>query len=357
MRNKDHIEELLDYLQTTQEKELRYNKEAIESAYQKSNDDQSLIIKILSVLGGLLASLALLGFLFIAGLYRSNPGLLIFGALCIVGAVWINKKHDKIIIDTLSVSFFIIGFILLGLGMGGLKITGTTISIAFILIAFLSLSIVPHYILSFLAVLIINGSILTLIILNKAYDLIHIYVAALALAVAYLFLKESKIITAGKALARLYAPARAGLILSFLAGLVFLGKKDLVPVSPDYIWLSSVIIIAAILYLIFILFSMLNITRAQHKTVIYIFAVLILLPSALSPAIPGAVLIILLGFLVNYTTGFVLGIIAFIYFIAQYYYDLHFTLLTKSVLLLLTGVFFISLYLFTHKKLTTNEKI
>jgi uncharacterized membrane protein len=105
------------------------------------------------------------------------------------------------------------------------------------------------------------------------------------------------------------------------------------------------------------LFDVLNITKTQHKTVIYIFTVLSLLPTALAPAILGAILIMLLSFSVNYKTGLVVGVIAFIYFVSQYYYDLNFTLLTKSILLFSSGVFFVALYLFTHKKLTTNEKI
>ena len=60
---------------------------------------------------------------------------------------------------------------------------------------------------------------------------------------------------------------------------------------------------------------------------------------------------------VNYKTGLVIGIISFIYFISQYYYDLNFTLLTKSIILFSSGIVFILFYLFTNKKLNTNEKI
>lgn len=357
MKNKDDIKELLDYFQNTEDNPLQFDEEAIVSAYQKDNGNQSLSIKILSVFGGILASLAFLGFLFIAGLYNSDVGLLVFGGIFIVGSIWINKEYDKIIIDTVSVSFFIIGFILLGFGCGQLKIDENIISIIFIIIAFGSLSIVQNYILSFVSVIIINGSILALIILNEHYDFIHIYVSLLTLVVTYFFLKESTIITSSKALSKLYNPVRTGLIFSLLAGLVLLRIKEILPVSPDYIWLSSVIIIAVIVYLISQLFNSLNITKTQHKISIYIFTVLALLPTALSPAISGAILIILLSFLINHKTGLALGIISFIYFISQYYYDLNFTLLTKSILLFSTGVLFIALYLFTYKKLTSNEKV
>ncbi len=357
MSNKENINELLDYLQTTENKVVQFNEEAIITAYQKNNDNQSLAIKILSVFGGVLASLAFLGFLFIAGLYNSDLGLLIFGILFITGALWINSAYDKIIIDTVSVSSFIIGFILFGFGLGKLQMTENVISIIFIFIALLSLSIVQNYILSFIAVLIINGSILALIITNKGYDLIHIYVSALALIVTYVFRKEAKIITGSKALSKLYNSLRVGLIFSFLSGLVILGKKGMLPLSPNYIWLSSVIILAVIIYLLSNIFEILDITKIQHKVGVYTFSILLLLSTALSPAISGAILIILLSFFVNYKTGLAIGIIAFIYFVSQYYYDLNFTLLTKSILLFLSGVLFIGLYLFTHKKLTSNEKV
>jgi uncharacterized membrane protein len=230
-------------------------------------------------------------------------------------------------------------------------------SIIFIIIAFGSLWIVQNYILSFIAVLIINGSFLMLILSNNAYNLIHVQVAVLALAMVYFFLKEAQIIAANNIFSKLYNPVRTGIMFSFLAGLLLLGKRGVLPISPDYIWMSSIITIASIVYLISKIFNVLSITETRHKASIYLFVVLTLLPTALSPAISGAILIILLSFLVNYKTGLVIGIISFIYFISQYYYDLNFTLLTKSILLLASGVLFIALYLFTHKKLTTNEKI
>ena len=173
----------------------------------------------------------------------------------------------------------------------------------------------------------------------------------------YIFLKEAMLIKARKSLSKLYNPVRIGLIFSFLPGLVFLGKRGLFPVSPGYIWLSSIVIIAAIVFLVSKLFNILNITEPKHRIGIYIFTVLALSLTALSPAISGAILIMLLSFLVNYKTGFVLGIISFIYFISQYYYDLNFTLLTKSILLFSTGVVFVLLYLFTSKKLAADEKV
>lgn len=360
MRNKEDIIELLEYFQSTDENPLKFDEDAILSAYQKNNDNQSLSIKILSVFGGILASLAFLGFLFITCLDYSYIWFLVFGGLFIAGSIWINKEYDKIIIEAVSVSTFIIGFILIGFGLWEFYENGyiiSMISIIFIIIAFSSLSIVPNYILSFVSVLIINGSTLTLIIWNNDYNLIHFHVSMLALATVFLFVKEAKIITTNKTFSKLYNPIRIGLIFSLLSGLVFLGKRGILPVSTDYIWISSIIIIPSIIYLISKIFNLFDLTESKHKVSIYILTLLTLLPTALSPAISGAILVILLSFMVNYKTGLAIGIISFIYFISQYYYDLNFTLLTKSILLFSSGILFIGLYLFTHKKLTSNEKV
>ncbi len=358
MSNKENIQEILDYLQTTEEKPLNFDHEAIVTAYQKNNETQSLAIKILSVFGGILASLAFLGFLFIAGLYDSEAGLLIFGIIFITSAMLTSRMHDKkIILGTIIVSFFIIGFLLLDFAFVTMDMDENIICILFIIIAFLSIVIAQNYILSFISVLIINSSILSIILLNGRYDLIHIYIASLVTIITYFFFNEAKIIKINGFLSKIYDSIRIGLVFSFLAGLVLVGKKGLLPVSTDYIWLSSIATISAVIYLLSNLFEILNINKIQHKAGIYIIAVLALLPTAFSPAISGAILLILLSFYVNYKTGLVLGIVAFIYFIAQYYYDLNLTLLTKSILLFSSGIFFIALYLFTHKKLTTNEKI
>lgn len=356
MRNKENIQEILSYLQTTEEEELDFDEEAIVAAYQRSNGNHSLAIKILSIFGGLLACLAFLGFLFLAGLYNSQTGLSLVGTICIVVSILISKDQDKVTLDTVSVSSFITGFILIAVGFFQLEANESFLYIIFIIIALCSLRIVQAYILSFISVLIINGSILMLLISNRDYKLAYIYIAVLALANVYFFLKEAMIIASGKRLSRLYEPLRIGLIVSLLSVLCFI-CIGMIPLLPNYRWFSSIVIVSAILYLISILINRLGISGKQYKAGIYILSVLLLLPVALSPAISGALLIMLLSFLVNYKTGLVLAIIAFIYFIAQYYYDLSLTLLTKSILLFSSGVLFIVLYLFTHKKLTTNEKI
>lgn len=356
MRNKENIKELMDMLRTSAEREIHFDEEAIVSVYQKKETDQSLAIKILSVFGGILACLAFIGFLFLAQIFSSEEGITLFGGICIVGSALLSRFSKKVITDTLSVSFYITGLTLLGLGLSS---HDNTMQLTFIAIALCILFLVHNYILSFISVLILNGSILSLIITNEVYGLTYIFIAVQALIVTFIFLKEAKIITAGRILSGLYDPVCTGMALSFIAGLAYIGFEDELsdPTPAFYNGLSSAVIIPAVLYVVSVLLKKLQITHTGYKITVYILTFLILLPTALSPAISGAILVILLSFLVNYKTGFALACTALIAFIGKLYYDLQLTLLIKSVLLFSSGIMFLVIYAFIHKKLISHEKI
>ena len=357
MKNKAYITQLLDYFQYSQSDTMDFHAEAILSDYQEGSSNQSLQIKLLSVFGGILASLAFLGFLGITGLYESGTGLLFFGIVFITGAVSIKRDQHNIIIDTVSVGIFIIGYLMLGVGLMQLRINHNLVWFFLMIIAIITLIFSDSYLQSFLSVLIINASMFTLIVSNEYYYLIHAAISLLTLLMSYCIVQEARLITIHNSVVQKYNPIRIGLVLSFLAGLFFIGKKDISPLAPHSIWLSSVIIIPMIMYMVSKIVAIVNITDTQTKTAVYMVATLIVLPTTLAPAIAGAMLLLLVSFMVNFKTGLVLGIVSLIYFIAQYYYDLNFTLLTKSIVLFSSGILFIALYLFTHKRLISNEKV
>ena len=357
MRNKENIQDLLQNLQNKSQANLTFDEDAIVNDYEKKEDNQSLAIKILSVLGGLLASIAFIAFLFISNLFDSKTAMLIFGGICIAGALFLNRISDKIITDTLSVSSYLIGFVLVGISLVDQEASKSVICIIFLIIAVPALFIVNNYMMSFVSLLIINGSILALITLNEWHLLINIYTAIIATVLTFIFLTEAKFMMQKNRISQLYEPLRSALVFTFLGLLIYISKFGIVEISPVFKIIVSVVILFAILYIVSILFSILKITNIKHKIMIAVATVLLLAPTIYSPAISGTILIILLSFLVNYKTGFALGIIGFIYSISMYYYDLHFTLLTKSIILFSSGILFLMIYLFTHKKLMSNEKV
>ncbi|SEE43695.1 protein of unknown function [Tenacibaculum sp. MAR_2010_89] len=349
---------LLDNVRLSEGAKFECNENAIFEEYNTQEENKSsLVIKVLSVFGGFLASLAFLGFLAISGLYNSEFGLLIFGLGFIISAIWLNKVYDRLIIDTFSVSIYLIGFALFAFGLSEMKVDENIIALLISFIALSSLFISQNFILSFISVLVISSSLIFLIIYNNSYDLIHLYISINTLVVTYFFLNEAKIISSDNRLSMLYNPVRIGLVISLLFGLISVGKKHLIPISQSHIWLSSIVIILVTMYLVYTIVKINEIKTIKSKMMIYILSALILASTIFSPSISGGILIVLLSFLVNYKRGLAIGIISIIYFIAQYYYDLNFTLLTKSIILFISGIIFLLFYLFTIKNLNPNEKI
>ncbi|MEN8139197.1 MAG: DUF4401 domain-containing protein [Bacteroidota bacterium] len=358
MDKQEYIKEIIAKIQLSDNTEFKYDELSIVKEYRQQEENKSsLAIKVLSVFGGLLATLAFMGFLLIAGLYDSKFGLIFFGVVFIVASILLNKAYDKIIIDTLSVSTYVIAYALLAFGMDQYDIDDNIILLLFVAIAAFTLYLIQSYILSFISILITSGSLMGLIIENDAYNLIHLYIAATAFLLIYFMLNEAKIIASYKKLSKMYNPIRVGFIFSLIYGLGIISIKDLFNISQDYIWLSSIVMFSAIMYLVYRILDILGIKSANNKTLVYITSALVLIPTVFSPSISGAILIVLLSFLINYKTGFVIGIISFVYFLSQYYYDLNYTLLTKSIILFSSGTVFIMFYLFTVKKLVGDEKL
>lgn len=356
MKNPNKLESLIEVFQSYAPSELSLNHEAISKAYENNRYEQSLTLKVLSIFGGLLASITFLGFLVLLGFNDSGATLLTLGIFAIVGAILVNKNYSEILLDTISVSTFIIGFLLVGYGLHLLKVDENIICITYIIISLCTVVVLQNYLLSFFSTLIVHGSILTLIIKNNAAASIHIFTLVLSSATTYLFMNEGKIITFNKAFNNLYRPIKAAFVLSLLLLLACYTEKILPPEAHRLQWQCSVVFFINILLVVRIMLAKLSFTKLFQKVVAYGICLVALVPTVLAPAIAGSLLVLLLSFLVSYRTAFVLSIMSFLYAMSRFYYDLHYTLLTKSLLMFGTGISFLIAYWFIVKKLSTNEK-
>ncbi len=351
------IEELLEELESEIGNDFVSDKQAILAEYQNKDIGQpGIAIKLLSVFGGFLASLALFGFMGIAGVFDSEYGILVVGTGAIIFSWILNKKVNNLIFDTFSVSIFIIGVVSLAFGLLNLNLDENTVIFMIIAIALASLYVMQNYILSFVSTVAIGACLLTWIISNDLYDFIHIYITFYALLMGFWFLYEAKIMSFSAKLSLLYSPLRIGIVISFLFGLITLGIRGLIPLDQNYIWISSVFICAGVLFLVHNIIRIVEMEESKHKSPIYGLTALFLLPTIFCPSISGAILIVLLGFYVNHKTSFIIGIVALVYFVSQYYYDLSFSLLTKSLILISSGAMLLVFYVFIQKMLKENEK-
>jgi hypothetical protein len=328
----------------------------IEDCKKAAGNTGSAAIKILSVLGGFLASAAFLGFIFIAGLH-SGFASLVLGLIGIFSGVAANKLLNNLVLDTAGVTFFITGFILVGIGVNELKGSDNIICLVMILLATTSIVINKGYLIAFISFLIVSMSMLTLININNLSLLIHVYNLVIVVLFVYISVKEPVILSSQTSFADLIGPLRLSLILSLLVGsilvsLQYFGRDFNVSLR----WISSAIIIFGILYLARLLTTRFNIRSFTTKSVLYTGIILCLSPTLMFPAIAASILLILGNFYVNYKPGYLIGMLALVYSISQYYYDLQVSLLQKSILLIISGLLMFAVLVISNSLLKSDEQ-
>ena len=350
MNNSENIKDILDHLRQNEGPDFELDEKSILVGVEKDDSQkESLSTKILSLAGGFLAVITFTAFLYSVGLMNSQFTLLFLG-FCFIGtALYMNLEYEKLIFDTASVSGFLTGFLMLDLGLGILKLDQHFIFLSFILLAGSSFFLAKNYILPFLSLQIVTGSVLALFMIDKNYLFLPIFIAVVTFLLIWMNMNEAKIIAMKGRIAVLFTPLRSSIIFTLLYGLFIIGKKGLINIAPEYYWLSSLVTIPVSMYLIYKILEVLKINRLKDQVVIYAISGLILIATVFAPAISGALIILLSSFYVNYKTGFVIGIISTIYFISQYYYDLNLTLLQKSEILFTTGILFFIFYLIINK--------
>ncbi|MBR9855034.1 MAG: DUF4401 domain-containing protein [Algicola sp.] len=348
----------LDAIRSSEGEGFNFNVDAIKNQYNSDQKEQSnLAIKILSIFGGLLAAMAFIGFLIILKIYESDVEVVVLGVGFLVSSIILARIFKKLFIDTFAVALFILGIILFVLGLKTMDFGDTVAVFWVIFISLLTLLLSKNYILIFISVVNIGASFLVFIALQNIYDAIHFYIALYVCAMTCFFLLEANLLTSFRSWVKFYDPVRIGLIFCFLFGLIAIGKKDLVPISQEYLWISSILIFLLLMVMVSQIIKTLGIESLNQKIWIYTLSTIVLLPTLYAPSISGALLLILLTYKVNYKTGFAIGAIALIYFVVQYYYDLNLSLLVKSIILFASGIAFLLLYLYISKYLKHDKKV
>jgi len=358
MKKEHEVNNLLLFMQETAGAETAGKEEAILKAYQKAYANKSGIsIKVLTIVGGLLANLFFLGFLFLIDVADSPATMLLLGFSFIAKSIFLCKKFEQAFLDTLAVTIYASGLCMVAWGLLQGNASENLAYVLLMIIGAVSLFLFDNYILCFLSALVVTTCLLCLLSNTKANFMVPVYTALMAVAYTAWLKWEAELITTHKKLATLYNPVRLALTCSLLGACYYITTRFWIGYFSIHLYLiPSLVMIAAILYALPAILRTLAITQSRQKIMAYAGVVLLLAPTVYAPAISGALLIMTWSFLVNYKTGFVVGIIGLVYFIAQYYYDLQFTLLTKSLWMMTSGGVFILLYLLLHQSFGQHEK-
>ena len=336
-----------------QQPDFEHDRESIRNDTLTSSTIYSnLGIKVLSVIGGFLGTLFFMGFI-AAAIFDSSIGSIIFGSIFIILAIILSKTSKSVLSDTSLLCLYVVGMVILGVGLER-KTGDNTVAGTLFLISILALWFSRGFVMQFISALIANGSLFSFLIINEALNLYHVYFAYAVLVFIVFTHNEADIIASGEKINRLYSPLRSAYLFSLIAVLAF-GSLDFGGPKLEYKWISSLISIAAIMLIISYILDSLGVQKTSVKIYIYLLSVLMFLPVVFAPAILGSLLIILISYHYGHRTGFWAGILAFIYFVSRYYYDLEFTLLVKSEIMLASGALFLIAFFILKPHLRSHE--
>lgn len=335
--------------------EVPINSEAIEKELAVDEKAyQGLGIKLLSIAGGLLAATFFLGFVWMS--LMSTPGAGLFlGLLVMGGAIALNKISTNTVLDTLLISSYLASYAMIGFALSKMRVDSNMIATALLLLAVVTTLITSGYMLNFFSVLVASASSFSFIFINDTYETVHIYTLLFAAGYAWLSLTEAELIAQNRALNTRYMPLRNGMLFAFVGLLCYLGVSAFRSGKFEDGYLSGAIIILVTLFVMYQVVATLAI-EAKSKSLIYIIGVLVMLSAVFAPAICGALLIVFLSFHTGHRTGLTVGIAALIYFTGQYYYDLNYTLLVKSELMMASGAILLAAWFILKKQLKRYEQ-
>ncbi|MFT6000801.1 MAG: hypothetical protein ACI81P_003265 [Neolewinella sp.] len=344
----------LELLKSRINRPLQVDEPALLAAFQHDQEHEgSLGMKVLSILGAFLATIFFLGFVFIADGYESSVGLVITG-LILLGASFVlsRPKYAGLIADAFSVSFVTCGYLMLLVGLAEPLYSGQSIGLAGAVIAGIILVAYENRIITFLATVTAAGCLLFLMSDDWGSTGVHGYVGITAILLTVWFLFEGALLKASPLLNRRYNGIRTGLLLALLMGAYYLSDFNwwmVLEREPN--WYVSLLLIPLVGLAAWQVLQ--QFVKEPSHRIAYLAGVLtLLLPTVFAPAICAALLVLILSWRSGHRTGAAIAVIALIYFVSRYYYDLNLTLLTKSMILSVSGVLFLIAYRVLHHKIS-----
>ncbi|MCP2042644.1 DUF4401 domain-containing protein [Pontibacter sp. HSC-36F09] len=312
-------------------------------------------VKLLTILGGLLAMGTLMGAIASTQLLQSGTAMLVFGLIFLIGAEVVIRSNKDTTADALGISMNITSYVMLAFGIGQMTDSASAAALTLGIASALVLVFSKSAVCVFISVLVLNGSLLSLIFIHKVYNLSHVLVMLLAGMLTLMSLSEAKLLALSRRFALVFGPVRMGLIFSLIITLVLFVHQKLLSTNITHFWMSGLFLIGCLLLLLHRALRESGVKDQKTLGIFYTCCAVVLLPTVLAPSVPGALLVVLSSFYIGHRTGSWVGLLALAYFLVLYYYDLNMTLLAKSGVLVLMGSLFLAGQYLLNRYLRSHE--
>lgn len=303
-------------------------------------------VKIITIVGAWFGSLLFLGFLaflMFAQLLNEESMIIVGGIFILsgIGMSFINKRNY--LLDSFCLSLSIIGQILFGIGIGAQTNEINAVCYAGLIVESLIFLFAQGYTQKFLSVLLIPACLLGIIWNSSLFEATQLLIGGLTVASVLIWTYELQIQIWLKKRHYFYVSTAYGVVLGLLTTSLLSIHNKFFEVNINHWYVSSLIAFLSLSFLLYKSFCMsLGISKMNFGIVIIITAILFF-PTVQAPGILTSALIIILGFARSNRILLTMGIIFLAIFISAFYYSLQETLLTKSIMLMVTGILFLGI--------------
>ena len=313
-------------------------------------------LQLLSIFGGLLSVLTLLGLLALCGVFDERGGQFITGLLLLGVGLGLDRSTRSEFLGSVLVGAVTSGALLLMFVAYDWRSPDWWFVCGVMLfINILVLGIAQDKLLQLLATVGIHSAIILYGVDWQWGWFLQLYLAAATVFLTYWMLAESNLTTASTYLAKRYGPIRTGSLAVYLvAGCVYTWYRyDYDTLYPS-LNAAYFIIVPILLVLTYTTIKELQ-TDTWPPAAYVVGLLLLLLPLYFAPATAPALFAFILCTRINYRLGMSLAAAAFIYCLGQFYYDLRLDLFEKAVVMAGAGVAILLAFAAVRTKLQPRE--
>jgi hypothetical protein len=299
----------------------------IDQSKMDSSDSTSskapIMLRILSIFGGLLGAILLALALNLIFQFTGLSNIII-GFLMLVGGVYIFQNIDNLVLDTMGLSFVFIGLGLFGFGLDSFFSSAYLLAIIYLVTGLALLVFTRAIILAFVGSVLSLSSLGYLLILEGNTITYIVFSLFLSGMMYYMINHEGEIIANYKQHTHKYTALLISISIALVVG-AFAAK--FVGFTLWY-WTYGIPAYLGILYFAH---------RRNLPDMAYWALCILILPLVGSPGIISSIFVIVLAYHIQHKLALIVGVISLLYYVVEFYYNLHYTLLIKSILLMVSG--------------------
>ena len=298
-------------------------------------------VRVLSAFGGFFASLLFLLFIWLSGVIDSRPLSIGLGVALVLTAIVLGRNRREAFLSTVIVCGYLVGMGLILAAFPPYRHEGYIV-LPVLAVAVATLLFTRNYLMLLLAVVSLPGCLLYLHLTERAFWLVDVAVALSATGLVVANLLEPRLHARPR-----FSPLRVGLVLAVFMTLAY-HRWGYWLIGPNTT-VAAEWPLAAVLYALTLLVAWRTLERGW-----VIALALLLLPLTLLPLLLGSFLLLFVSFRNQHFFGIGTGITALLYFTAQYYYDLRWDLLDKSLVLMGSGALLLGAYIIVQRKFSVR---